>query len=235
MVGIVIGFQVTAWGQQRANRTQELAYLRQLAADLAETERLADQSTADNASGDRALTRLIQASYARRLAPRDSVLRWFRRSTALSEAVPVLGTAEALVTTGDLVLLRDDSLRSAVTAYVEASRRLLDQQGDLRALWFESHERMRRLDGVDFPTIVYETTAPDARDSTARHVLFSSVPPGPRVRGRAMTAEGLLRDRAVTAEVYTQLLAREFFYNNVQLIRRNAAALRERVEDELDR
>ncbi|HIG74278.1 MAG TPA: hypothetical protein EYQ24_06800 [Bacteroidetes bacterium] len=146
VLGIVIGFQVTAWGQQRANRTQELAYLRQLAADLAETERLADQSTADNASGDRALTRLIQASYARRLAPRDSVLRWFRRSTALSEAVPVLGTAEALVTTGDLVLLRDDSLRSAVTAYVEASRRLLDQQGDLRALWFESHERMRRLD-----------------------------------------------------------------------------------------
>ncbi len=38
IVGVVIGFQVTGWGQDRADRVHEQTYLRQLAGDLRETE-----------------------------------------------------------------------------------------------------------------------------------------------------------------------------------------------------
>ena len=38
VLGVVIGFQVTGWGQDRADRAQERAYLHQLMADLRETE-----------------------------------------------------------------------------------------------------------------------------------------------------------------------------------------------------
>lgn len=156
-----------------------------------------------------------------------------RRATTLAEGVAVLGTAEALISTGDLILIRDDSLRGSITAYVETSRRIQDEQADLRTLWFESHERMRRNPVVDFPDIVYQTTSPARRDSIGQHVLFSSIGTGPRIPGAPMEAEVLLRDRSITAEVYTQLLAREFFRNNTFKIRNNAKALLEKVENEI--
>ncbi len=40
VTGVVIGFQVTAWGQARSDAVREQTYLRQLTADLAETERI---------------------------------------------------------------------------------------------------------------------------------------------------------------------------------------------------
>lgn len=235
VAGIVIGFQVAAWDQARTERVQERVYLRQLAADLAASERLADEHIRNNAPGDTAITDLLQSSYREQLPPRDSVLQWFRTATRLTEAVAVLGTAEALITTGDLVLLRDDSLRVAITAYVEASRRLQDEQAELRARWWQSHERLRAIDVIDFPTLVYETTPPARRDSIAGTLLFSSIPAGPRVAGAGMTPESLLRDRRITAEIYTQLLAREWFFENNVAIRQNAADLRRRVEAALAR
>ena len=38
VLGVVIGFQVNAWGQDRSDRAREQVYLRQLASDLRETE-----------------------------------------------------------------------------------------------------------------------------------------------------------------------------------------------------
>lgn len=232
IIGVVVGFQVTAWGESRADRVQEQILLRQLSADLSETIQLAENRIGSNIDGDRAITSLLQASYAEQVAPRDSVLIWMRRATTLAEAVAVLGTAEALISTGDLILIQDDSLRSAITAYVETSRRNQDEQAELRTLWFESHERMRRNPIIDFPDIVYATTSAARRDSIGQ-VLFSSIGNGPRVASAAMDAETLLRDRTLTAEVYTQLLAREFFRNNTRTIRRNAEVLLEKVRQEI--
>ncbi|WP_412069192.1 hypothetical protein [Rubrivirga sp. IMCC43871] len=121
VLGVVIGFQVTAWGQGRADRAKEQVYLRQLAADLAETERQARATGAWMAAGPQAVgSRLLQTWGTPQ--PTDSVLAWVRDASDWRFDLPVVGTAEALVATGDLSLLRDDSLRSALTAYLDIAR-----------------------------------------------------------------------------------------------------------------
>ena len=52
VLGVVIGFQVTAWGQSRSDRAKERTYLRQIAADLRETERRLDAADARSAYPD---------------------------------------------------------------------------------------------------------------------------------------------------------------------------------------
>ncbi|NNF58213.1 MAG: hypothetical protein HKN04_08215, partial [Rhodothermaceae bacterium] len=44
VLGVVIGFQISAWGEARADRAQEQVYLQQLAADLRATEALMDST-----------------------------------------------------------------------------------------------------------------------------------------------------------------------------------------------
>lgn len=125
VAGVLIALALNAWWGARQDRAQEQVYLLQLAADLHETQALLADGDARAVGPDAATRRLYDAFYAPQRPPRDSLLRWVYRTSWIWPVRPVLGTAEALVTTGDLALVRDDSLRSAITAYLDDSRRLM--------------------------------------------------------------------------------------------------------------
>lgn len=108
-------------GRARQGAAQERSYLVQLAEDLRETERIMTAADSAELAANRAVGRLERAFYLSGRPPRDSLLTWIYGSSWIRPVRPVLGTAEALVSTGDLRLIRDDSLRSAVTAVVEMS------------------------------------------------------------------------------------------------------------------
>ena len=118
VLGVVIGFQVTSWGQSRADRAQEQVYLRQLAADLHETRRLVERADSiHTANGsDRAAANAIQMYYLPQPPPRDSVIEWLVRPSWIEVVTPLLGTADALISSGDLGLVRDDSHRGRTGA-----------------------------------------------------------------------------------------------------------------------
>ena len=63
VLGVVISFQVTSWGHERADRTREHAYLRQLADDLRESERPMDAWESGSRPYERATTQIYQAFY----------------------------------------------------------------------------------------------------------------------------------------------------------------------------
>ena len=118
VLGVVIGFQVTAWGQARADRVQEHVYLRQLESDLVET--LANLAATDSAMAIRELgtTQILRAFQRAEPPPRDSLLAWIDAIKQWSIAQPVTETAETLVATGDLRLIQSDSLRVEIPGYV---------------------------------------------------------------------------------------------------------------------
>lgn len=105
IVGVVLGFQVTGWGQARADRTSEQGYLVQLADDLRETERDAARIDSQNRRADQAEAYLARAFYLAERPTADSLLAWYVPSSYIGTFRPVLGTAEALVATGDLALI----------------------------------------------------------------------------------------------------------------------------------
>ncbi|MEM6647890.1 MAG: hypothetical protein AAF730_16720, partial [Bacteroidota bacterium] len=57
--------------------------------------------------------------------PADSIVHLSRRMLVVRFVQPTTGTAEALVATGDLTLISNDSLRNAITAYLSGAETLV--------------------------------------------------------------------------------------------------------------
>ena len=189
---ILLAFAIDAWWDGRRDRAQESSYLQMLASDLRGT--LANNSNfggrAD--SVDWAGARLVRAYYEPEVMSNDSIARLFLLARTAWVVQARLGTAQALITTGDLDLIRDDSLRLRVTGYL----------ADMTA--FEGFEQQRSDDFLEAleelsrhinPEALRLSTLPDAvRDSlAAADALFPF--PGGAIRAEPQTAaEAPVRD-----------------------------------------
>ena len=119
--GVLVALAMNSVYQARLDRGRERIYLTQLLGDLRETERLMDAADSVNAPWDRSLEALVQTFRVAAVPERDSILRW-SLDVQFDDPAPVLGTADALVETGDLQLIRDPEIRSAVTSYLSKAR-----------------------------------------------------------------------------------------------------------------
>ena len=230
VLGVVIGFQVTAWGQARADRAKEQAYLRQLSRDLAETERLADDLARTMVPFERAPRRLAQAYFLPEPPPRDSVVAWASVAPVYFEISPVLGTAEALVATGDIGLIRDDSLRIAITAYLDKSRENVRSFGAWKeGLVQHTHDYGRY---APIATIFAEALGPAALDSLDRADDWMALAP-PGVPLPAFDTDAFVRDERMHRLMVLMVIAKDNMAINRREMLRYAAELRERVEASL--
>jgi len=234
VAGVVMGFQVTAWGQTHADREKEQVYLRQLSLDLVETERRADSIGLMMAPLTRAPRRLAQAHFLPEPPPRDSVITWASLAPVYYEVSPVLGTAEALVATGDIGIIRDDSLRTAITAYLEVSRENIRGGAVFVDLLVQTNSDLVR--SAPMATILAEFVGPAALDSLDLADDWMALAP-PGVPLPAVDTDALVRDpqlhgllMVIAAVKGTGGLA----WQRTE-IRRNAAALRERVDAQIER
>lgn len=120
VLGVVIGFQVTAWGNERASRAEEQELLRGLQAEF--TEVVADLETqVDKHRGvERALATTLEAlnqadrTGASTAAVADTTLAWanIASTTQFSQ-----GLLSGMLATGRLGLIRDQQLRSALSEW----------------------------------------------------------------------------------------------------------------------
>lgn len=128
--GILVALALNAWWQGRRDTGREEAYLRQLVADLRETERGFAEADRRVAFADEGRTRLLHAFWRPDASPKDSVLYWADVSAYYEDPRAVMGTVTALLSTGDLNLVRDDSIRSAITGFAEAEERYAELNRD---------------------------------------------------------------------------------------------------------
>lgn len=127
--GALAALGAQAWWQDRQDRGREADYLRQLLADTRANERRLEGAVAEDSATGYAIQQLgLALAESGPLPPRDSLVRWTVRTGASSNFQPLTGTYTALIGTGDLRLLRSDSLRTLVVAYaarVESDRAIL--------------------------------------------------------------------------------------------------------------
>ena len=175
IVGVVVGFQVTGWGQTRADQAAEQTYLGQLAVDLAETERRVLAVDSLNRAGGGALVKFIRAFAADPPPPTDSLLKWGWKTDYIDMVTPVLGTVEALLSTGDIRLVRDDSLRAAIVAYLDEMRLFTDGNRAVNLVFLQRYEGFERQ--FDFSRAAAVMLSPAELDSLARtNYLFADAP-----------------------------------------------------------
>jgi len=122
VLGVVIGFQVSLWGQEQADRKKGDAYLVQLVTDLNETEELLLDHIAVTRTSERSAGMLVKQFDSSVVAPYDSIYTWLGNAVVVNGPLPILSTAEALISTGDLGLIKDAEIRSAISAYLQRIR-----------------------------------------------------------------------------------------------------------------
>jgi len=229
VLGVVIGFQVTGWGQARADRVKEQVYLRQLAADLRETEREVSEIDARERVVSKASASLHHAFYQPEPPSADSLTDLIRISYGFVAPQPVLGTAEALIATGDISLVRDDSLRAAIIQYIDRSRSHLSSFSNQEDKWSAAVLRLWQR----FDPMAVSATMPEALlDSLARTDLFY-LPEGPRVAPAPIDREAFLSDTEARFSAYAMLLTkRNMLWFRAEMLE-EASALREQVEAEI--
>jgi hypothetical protein len=227
VAGILIALAIQSWVDGRDDRAREREYLRQLRADLRETERLVMRDDSIHRVRDRSGVMLLHAFFTPERPPRDSVLVWALDATWYEPRRPVLGTADALVATGDLALLQDDALRAAVTAYIAESRTLTAEQLAAEEGWTRAWQQLSSV--LDYSEGI-ELMARSRQDSLALVNPLAYLPAAPRRHPFPVDVEAFLRNRAA----YDGAANMYWGKKNMAALRasmlQSARALRARVE-----
>ena len=198
VIGVVIGFQVTAWGQARSDRAREQTYLRQIAADLQTAESRLDASIARNRHSQRAAARLLRAFYDPGAADPDSVRQWlsdapfFRTNPARFDGLRRLAAE-------DLQLIRADSVRNGVLTLLDDSDALADAEAKVLDHYYMLYPDLRAE--VSFAESWVDDLGPGASDSLAHADDTFPVPPGARAHPFPIDLSAFLRSRTAYATV----------------------------------
>lgn len=167
-VGILIAFALEAWWDDRATARQEQVHLRALASDLQQNVaalRTLIESEESVMSSSEELLRLARAQQRGSATALDELFASVFNS---SRYEPVMGAYEALVNSGGLTLIRDESLRAALAEFAAKV------SGRYAESWSDEHY-------FSF-----------AREFAGRVVLLHAQGPGADARERAY--EEMLRD-----------------------------------------
>ncbi|PAP75440.1 hypothetical protein [Rubrivirga marina] len=135
VLGVVIGFQVTAWGNERAARAQERELLRGLRSELAANVDHLDRVAEEHRRTIRQARRLLAWTGPDPAdvppATMDTLL------TALINEIPAyhpaMGEVEAMLGAGHLGLVRDDSLRAMLASWPDVLEQLRAAEDEMRA------------------------------------------------------------------------------------------------------
>lgn len=227
VAGILIALAIQSRVDGRADRAREREYLRQLRADLLETERQLTRIDSIHSASDRAGVMLLHAFFAPQRPPRDSVLVWALHATWYEPTRPVTGTAEALVATGDLSLLQDYGLRAAVTAYLSENRVLTQEQLAAEEAWTRSWQQLSSA--LDFSEGL-ELLVRSRADSLAAASPMFYLPAGRRRRPFPVDVDAFLGSHDAYDAVANMYWGKRNMAQFRATMLQSARALRARVE-----
>jgi hypothetical protein len=229
VVSILLAFAIDAGWDEARDRAREDEYIALLRSDLRTTLATLDRfgPIADTLF-DPANARLVRAYYEADLPPEDSIRAWFRW-TSPSVGTPVaLGTAEAMVATGDIALVRDESLRIAIGDYLRAMRTFGGIADGQRERIRNGQEDL--LTHIDIPGLRLMSMSPEERDSLVRSDPLSPLPGGPLRTIPAPELREVVRDPSVHSILSRMLSARQNLREQRQRMRDQTEQLLAQVE-----
>ncbi|MEM1096913.1 MAG: hypothetical protein AAGJ10_20135 [Bacteroidota bacterium] len=211
VLGIVIGFQITAWGNARADRAKEQGYLAQLADEAKATLLVLDAEDEVDVDGRKATYQLVRSFYEINPPSGDTLMLLLDEAIHVSTPQPPLGTAEALIATGDLRLIRHDDLRATIALYVEEMRGLKAAHLDAENRWRDAAEALdRHIDQAG----IFDALINRAEDAAGEKIEITPddwewiVPPAPRRNPFPFDANQFFANRAAFDALYAMSYGR---------------------------
>jgi hypothetical protein len=122
VAGVLIALAIDQWRGNIDKVNLEQEYLEQLAADLQTTVGEMAAAADINAAAEAAAGQLLAAFENGEPVELETIRQLLSEINTLDDPVPVLGTLEALISTGDLRLMRSSKTRSEITRYLARGR-----------------------------------------------------------------------------------------------------------------
>ena len=122
VAGVLIALAIDEWRGEIKDANLELQYLGQIIVDLQATEKEIAEAADRDTAPEYAAQRLLAAFEDAKLVSRQEARQWLSEMRLFNTPIPVLGTVEALIFTGDLRLVRNASVRSDITQYLSSSQ-----------------------------------------------------------------------------------------------------------------
>jgi hypothetical protein len=167
-LGVLIALALNSGWGVRQDHLRERAYLRQLTADIDRSIAPANlpRAEAREARAEQATVALLRAFRAPAATPADSLARWLYDAQDFTAYTPINATAHALISSRDLSLIRDDSVRMIVIAMASTIDDRATRMHDYQLKWQAQAEALEQY--TDFVAL------------RARVVGADSVPELPR-------------------------------------------------------
>lgn len=194
IAGVLVALASNAWWTDRQSAAQERVYLYQLAADLeASARRLESSADAMTSSMGVSSNLLIAFSEPERADP-DSVAVWLTKIVQTDRPGLALGVARALTST-DLAIIRDDSIRTAVFNLLTHAERYHEWDGPTFATFMDYANQLR--------AVIPMTTRMSLREDSPEFDWYYPTPPFGADRRVAfpLDVEALLQSK----EAYTAI------------------------------
>jgi hypothetical protein len=235
VTGVMVALAMNAWWEGLQEKDRQRSYLAGVAAELRATE---TELGAEIERGQRLFEKVQQMHHAFFRAsppPMDSLLAWWELDHADPE--PTIGTLHALIRTGDLRLVRDDSLRHALVWLGERT-----QYYDARLRKWETLI-VNTFDQLAPPLFVLRTMHWDAAgrpDETERFGGFvwresiQSLPASIEQPPFLTSIGGVLNDPDTYRAVVVYLVGTRAHRRNMQELREDVRTTLRRVESALE-
>lgn len=207
LVSILLAFSIDAWWDLQQDREREAAYLDQLVVDLERTlennRRFSDLA----ARSDTAAARLVQSYYEAESPSRDSLTYWLD-AIEFFVTQPELGTVEMLVTTGDLRLIRDDSVRARIPTYLRFMLTFDAFEADGEDIFNEASDELDRF--VDRNQLRMEIMSEQERAAALERNRLAPLSTGPLRKLPSQNLQAIVRQPEVR-EILSRLLGAKSF------------------------
>lgn len=124
VLGILLALGIDSWWAERNDRALERAILSQLSKDLSRADGQLSEQLALTEEAAQAAVNLTDAAQGGRGAPVDSVASWLIRVSWWSDPVPTTATAQGILSSNSLHLIRSEALRSALVSFLDQVRQM---------------------------------------------------------------------------------------------------------------
>lgn len=141
VAGVLVAFGLNGWYQGIREQDKERLYLKEIHADLLTTAENVEEAEETQRKTVHAAAQLLKASYSSML-PTDSVLAVYAfQSMSFAPATQVSAALSSLVSTGDLQLISNDSLRAELGGLVSLLEEYTLTNNEMGYSWlFQAYE-----------------------------------------------------------------------------------------------
>ena len=234
VTGVLVALALQSWWEQREHARRERIYLRHLSADLQRTREIIQRANVTLGGSDSAGSRLVRAYHTEGFTERDSLYAWFFRAATYQTPTPITATADALVSTGDLRLLSNDTLRSAVSDYLNGTNRIQREQDRFVTMMTEAVQQVSPY--LNFSEALAAVMTPEQIAERSRHNIFFPLPAENLRRPRfSSSLDEILNNRTVYAGIQMINVLKLNMLQARQELDSATVALQRRVAAELAR